>query len=219
MNIIMLGAPATGKGTVASILEEKIGITHISTGDIFRKNIKEQTEIGKEAEKYISQGKLVPDEVTIKIVEERLKEDDAQNGAILDGFPRTVTQAEALDKFLAENGKQVDKVIVLDTPEDEIINRVINRRVCPQCKAVYNLVLNPPKEEGVCDKCGAKLIQREDDNTETIKKRLSNYYELTSPLIEFYKKQGKVEEQLVSERAHRLGKDVAEDLIAEMKNS
>ena len=219
MNIIMLGAPATGKGTVASILEERVGITHISTGDIFRKNIKDQTEIGKEAEKYISQGKLVPDEVTIKIVEERLKEDDVQNGVILDGFPRTVAQAEALDKFLTENGKQVDKVVVLNTPEDEIIQRVVNRRVCPQCKAVFNLVLNPPKEEGICDKCGAKLIQREDDNTDTIKQRLSNYYELTSPLVEFYKKQGKVEEQLVSERANRLGKDVAEDLIAEMKNN
>ena len=153
MIIIMLGAPGTGKGTVAGLLQEKLGIKQVSTGDIFRKNIKEQTELGKLAEQYISKGQLVPDDVTIKIVEDRLNEADVQNGIILDGFPRTVKQAEALDKILTEKGKKVDKVINLTTPEEEIIERIVNRRVCSnqECKAVYNIVLNPPKVEGICD--------------------------------------------------------------------
>ena len=159
MIIIMLGAPGTGKGTVAGLLQEKLGIKQVSTGDIFRKNIKEQTELGKLAEQYISKGQLVPDDVTIKIVEDRLNEADVQNGIILDGFPRTVKQAEALDKILTEKGKKVDKVINLTTPEEEIIERIVNRRVCSnqECKAVYNIVLNPPKVEGICDKCGSEL--------------------------------------------------------------
>ena len=162
MIIIMLGAPGTGKGTVAGLLQEKLGIKQVSTGDIFRKNIKEQTELGKLAEQYISKGQLVPDDVTIKIVEDRLNEADVQNGIILDGFPRTVKQAEALDKILTEKGKKVDKVINLTTPEEEIIERIVNRRVCSnqECKAVYNIVLNPPKVEGICDKCGSELVKR-----------------------------------------------------------
>ena len=159
MNIIMLGAPGTGKGTIAGILTEKLGIPQVSTGDIFRKNIKEKTELGKLAEKYISKGELVPDDVTIGIVENRLKDKDVQEGIILDGFPRTVKQAEELDKILKAEDKKVDIVINLTTPEEEIIERIVNRRVCSnqECKTVYNLQLNPPKQEGICDKCGHEL--------------------------------------------------------------
>ena len=188
MNIIMLGAPGTGKGTIAGMLTEKLGIPQVSTGDIFRKNIKEGTELGKLAEGYISKGALVPDDVTIGIVEDRLKEADVQNGIILDGFPRTVKQAEELDKIMEANGKKIDMVINLNTPEEEIIERIVSRRICsnPECKAVYNLVLNPPKQEGICDKCGHQLIQRKDDTIETVKARLDQYFEQTSPLVEYY---------------------------------
>ena len=170
MIIIMLGAPGTGKGTVASILSEKLNIPQVSTGDIFRKNIAEQTELGKLADSYISKGNLVPDDVTIKIVEDRLKQDDVKEGIILDGFPRTIKQAEELDKILEKENKKVDMVINLTTPKEEIIERIVNRRVCSnqECKTVYNIVLNPPKVEGICDKCGSKLLQRKDDNVETV---------------------------------------------------
>ena len=192
MNIIMLGAPGTGKGTTASILSEKLEIPQISTGDIFRSNIKEGTELGKLAESYISKGQLVPDEVTIKIVEDRLQQDDTKNGAILDGFPRTVAQAEALKEMLAKKGEKIDIVINLETPEEEIIERIVNRRVCSnqQCKTVYNVVLHPPKVEGICDKCGSELITRKDDKLETIKSRLEQYYKETSPLADYYEKEG-----------------------------
>ena len=192
MIIIMLGAPGTGKGTVAGLLQEKLGIKQVSTGDIFRKNIKEQTELGKLAEQYISKGQLVPDDVTIKIVEDRLNEPDVQEGIILDGFPRTVKQAEVLDEILAQKGKKVDKVINLTTPEEEIIERIVNRRVCSnqECKAVYNIVLNPPKVEGICDRCGSEIVLREDDKPETVQKRLKVYHEQTQPLIDYYKNQG-----------------------------
>ena len=199
MVIIMLGAPGTGKGTVASLLQEKLGIKQVSTGDIFRKNIQEETEIGKIASQYISKGQLVPDDVTIKIVENRLNEDDVQDGIILDGFPRTVYQAEELDKILERKGKKVDIVINLTTPEEEILERIVNRRVCSnqECKAVYNIVLNPPKQEGICDKCGSKLVQRKDDNEETVKSRLESYFKQTSPLVDFYSnKQVLVTEQV-----------------------
>ena len=188
MIIIMLGAPGTGKGTVAGMLQEKLGIKQVSTGDIFRKNMKEQTELGKLAEQYISKGQLVPDDVTIKIVEDRLNEPDVQNGIILDGFPRTVKQAEALDKILEEKGKKVDKVINLTTPEEEIIERIVNRRVCSnqECKTVYNTKLNPPKVEGICDKCGKELIQRKDDNEETVRNRLVSYYKQSAPNRPFH---------------------------------
>ena len=192
MIIIMLGAPGTGKGTVASILTGKLNIPQVSTGDIFRKHIKEKTELGKLAESYISKGELVPDDVTIGLIENRMEEQDVQNGIILDGFPRTVKQAEELDKLLAQKGKKVDMVINLTTPEDEIVERIVNRRICSNsdCKTVYNLVLNPPKVEGVCDKCGSELIQRKDDTIETVKSRLDSYFKQTSPLVEYYEKQG-----------------------------
>ena len=218
MNIIMLGAPGTGKGTVAGILSEKLGIPQVSTGDIFRKNIKEETELGKVASKYISEGKLVPDDITIGIVEDRLKQDDVKEGIILDGFPRTVFQAEELNKILEKENKKIDMVINLVTPEEEIIERVVNRRVCSNqdCKAVYNLVLNPPKQENICDKCGSELVKREDDNAETIKKRIQTYLESTSPLIEFYEKEGVLSTETVSKNT-KLGTEIAEDIVKEIK--
>ena len=218
MIIIMLGAPGTGKGTVASILTGKLNIPQVSTGDIFRKHIKEKTELGKLAESYISKGELVPDDVTIGLIENRMEESDVQNGIILDGFPRTVKQAEELDKLLAQKGKKVDMVINLTTPEDEIVERIVNRRICSNsdCKTVYNLVLNPPKVEGVCDKCGSELIQRKDDTIETVKSRLDSYFKQTSPLVEYYEKQGNLYSAVVSKTVNKLGKDVAEDVMKEI---
>ena len=219
MVIIMLGAPGTGKGTVASLLQEKLGIKQVSTGDIFRKNIQEETEIGKIASQYISKGQLVPDDVTIKIVENRLNEDDVQDGIILDGFPRTVYQAEELDKILERKGKKVELVINLTTPEDEILERIVNRRVCSnqECKAVYNIVLNPPKQEGICDKCGSKLVQRKDDNEETVKSRLESYFKQTSPLVDFYSNKQVLVTEQVSKSVNKLGKDVAEEIVEKLK--
>lgn len=217
MIIIMLGAPGTGKGTVASLLAKELGIPQVSTGDIFRKNIKEKTELGKLAESYISKGNLVPDDVTIDLVKNRLKESDAKEGVILDGFPRTVRQAEELDKILQNNQSEVDIVINLVTPEEEIVERIENRRVCPECKAVYNLKLNPPSQEGICDKCGYELVQRKDDNVDTIKSRIKTYIDVTSPLIEYYEKKEKLYTAEVSERINRLGSDVAKDVIELLK--
>ena len=219
MVIIMLGAPGTGKGTIAGILKESLGIPQVSTGDIFRKHIQEKTELGKLAESYISKGELVPDNVTIGLVENRLEDDDVQAGIILDGFPRTVKQAEELDKLLEKKGKKVDLVINLTTPEEEIIERIVNRRICsnPDCKTVYNLVLNPPKQEGICDKCGAELIQRKDDNEETVKARFNSYIEQTSPLVEYYEKKGNLYSAVVSKSINKLGKDVAEDVLKFIK--
>ena len=215
MVIIMLGAPGTGKGTIAKILSENLNIPQVSTGDIFRKHIKEGTELGKIAESYISKGQLVADDVTIGLVNSRLDEKDVQEGIILDGFPRTVKQAEALDEMLAKRNKKVDMVINLTTPEEEIIERIVNRRICSNqdCKTVYNLVLNPPKQEGICDKCGSKLIQRKDDNEETVKARFNSYIEQTSPLVEYYEKKGNLYSAIVSKSINKLGKDVAEDVL------
>lgn len=219
MILIMLGAPGTGKGTVAGILQEELGIKQVSTGDIFRKNIKEGTELGKLADTYISKGNLVPDDVTIKIVEDRLEQEDVQNGVILDGFPRTVRQAEELDKILAKKGIKVDKVINLTTPDEEIIERIVNRRVCSnqECKTVYNIILNPPKQEDVCDKCGSELVKRKDDTEETVRARLRNYFEQTAPVVEYYKNQGNLLTEVVSKSINKLGKDVAEEIAEILK--
>lgn len=214
MILIMLGAPGTGKGTIAGILSKELGIPQVSTGDIFRKNISEKTELGRLAESYISNGKLVPDDVTVKLVEDRLKKDDAKNGVILDGFPRTVAQAEALDEILINSNKKVDITINLTTPEEEIIERVVNRRICSKCKRVYNLVLNPPKENGICDDCGSELTARADDNEETIKNRLQTYFDQTSPLVDYYEKKGNLYSATVSQSINKMGPDVAKDIIA-----
>lgn len=220
MYLIMLGAQGTGKGTVAGLLSKSTGWPQISTGDIFRANISEKTELGNKANEYISKGQLVPDEITVPMVIDRLAQDDCKNGAILDGFPRTVDQAKKLDEILSQKGKKVDMVINLTTPRDEIIERILNRRVCsnPQCKATYNLTMHPSKVEGICDNCGAKLVQREDDSDENaIKQRLAIYDEKTSPLIDFYTNKGVLITEEVSERINRLGKDVAEDVLKRIK--
>ena len=219
MNIIMLGAPGTGKGTIAGILAGELGIPQISTGDIFRKNIKEGTELGKLADSYISKGQLVPDDVTIKIIEDRLQQPDAKNGVILDGFPRTVVQADKLKEILANKGEKVDITINLVTPEEELIERIVNRRVCSnqECKAVYNLVLHPPKVEGICDKCGSELIVRKDDNVETVKSRLEQYFTATSPLVEYYEKEGILYTATVSQSINKLGEVVAKEILEHLK--
>lgn len=214
MVLIMLGAPATGKGTTAANLSVKLGIPQVSTGDIFRKAIAEKTPVGVEAEKYISQGLLVPDEITIKIVEERLKDKDVQKGLILDGFPRTIEQAEALDEMLKNENKSVTLAVNLETPENEIIDRIACRRVCSNqdCKTVYNTKLNPPKVDGVCDKCGSTLKQRKDDNVETVKKRLVTYYQQSAPIVDYYKDKGVLYSSEVSLRVNKMAVDVANEV-------
>ena len=216
MILMMLGAPGTGKGTVASKLSEKLGIPQVSTGDIFRKAIAERTPVGIEAEKYMSQGMLVPDEVTIKIVEERLKDSDVQNGLILDGFPRTIEQAETLDKMLKDANKNIRLAINLETPEEEIIDRIVSRRVCSnqECKAVFNTKLNPPKQDGICDKCGSELKQRKDDNEETVKNRLVTYYKQSAPIVDYYKNKGVLYSSEVSLRINKMAVDVADEVYA-----
>mgnify|MGYP004457834281 FL=1 len=219
MYIIMLGAQGTGKGTVAGLISKETNYPQISTGDIFRQNIKEKTELGIEADKYISQGNLVPDEITVPMIINRLSEDDAKNGAILDGFPRTIEQAEKLDKILSEKGKKVDLVINLTTPRDEIIDRMLTRRVCPKCKATYNTKLHPPKIEGICDNCGENLIQRQDDsNPEAIKRRLEIYEEKTSPLVEYYNKKGVLKTETISIAINRMGDTVAKEMVEFIKS-
>lgn len=220
MVIIMLGAQGTGKGTIAGIISEQTGFPQISTGDIFRKNISEKTQLGIEADRYISKGDLVPDEITVPMVIDRLNQEDAKNGSILDGFPRTTEQAKKLDEILENLGKKVDLVINLVTPKEELIDRMLTRRVCTnqECKATYNIKLNPPKQEGICDRCGAPLKQREDDsNAEAINRRLKIYEEKTSPLVEYYTKKGVLKTETVSIEINRMGKDVAEDIIKDIK--
>lgn len=219
MYIIMLGAQGTGKGTVAGLLSKELNIPQISTGDIFRKNISEQTELGIEAQKYISKGLLVPDDITVPMVENRLLEEDTKNGAILDGFPRTIEQAEKLNEMLAKNDKKIDMVINLQTPREEIIERMLDRRVCtnPDCKETYNIKLHPTKVEGICDKCGAQVKLREDDSdSKAIEKRLELYEEKTSPLVDYYRDLGVLKTETVSLSVNRMGTDVAKDIIAEI---
>ena len=221
MVIIMLGAQGTGKGTIAGLISEETKWPQISTGDIFRKNISEKTKLGIEADKYISKGDLVPDEITVPMVIDRLNQEDAKNGAILDGFPRTIEQAKKLDEILEQSGKKVDLVINLTTPREEIIDRMLTRRVCSnqECKATYNTKLHPPKVEGICDKCGSQLKQREDDSDpEAIKRRLEIYEEKTSPLVNYYEQKGVLITETVSLETGRMGADVANDLIARLKN-
>lgn len=191
MYIVMLGAPGSGKGTIGKILSKDMNLAHISTGDIFREQISNKTELGKQAESYISKGALVPDNVTIKMVETRLSEVDVKDGAILDGFPRTAVQAEALKNFLEENNPMQKRIAIeLDVPDEEIIKRIVNRVTCSnkECGAIYNLQTRPPKQEGICDICGSALTKRADDNEETVAKRLKVYHENARDLIEFYAK-------------------------------
>jgi adenylate kinase len=190
MKIIMLGAPGAGKGTQAKMIAEKYGIPHVSTGDIFRANIKNGTELGKEAKTYMDKGLLVPDELTVKILLDRVAQADCANGYVLDGFPRTIPQAEVLDKALTELGDKIDYAINVDVPDENIINRMSGRRACVTCGATYHIVHIPPKKEGICDKCGSELVLRDDDKPETVKNRLDVYHKQTQPLIDFYEAKG-----------------------------
>lgn len=190
MKIIMLGAPGAGKGTQAKMIAEKYGVPHVSTGDIFRANIKNGTELGKEAKQYMDQGLLVPDELTVRILLDRVAQDDCKNGYVLDGFPRTIPQAEVLDSELSKLGDHIDYAIDVDVPDENIIKRMSGRRACLTCGATYHIEHVPPKTEGICDKCGSELVLRDDDKPETVKNRLNVYHEQTQPLIDFYTNKG-----------------------------
>lgn len=190
MRIILLGPPGAGKGTQAKYLSEKYNIVHISTGDIFRKNIKEQTKLGVKAKEYIDKGQLVPDELTVSIIEDRINQDDCKNGFLFDGFPRTVSQADSLDDLLNSMNIKLDYVIDIDVPAEVLIDRITGRRMCTSCGASYHIIYNPPKREGICDVCGEKLIQRTDDSVETVKSRIDVYQKQTQPLIEYYNVKG-----------------------------
>lgn len=190
MRLVLLGPPGAGKGTQAAGIVEKYSVPHISTGDIFRKNIKENTELGMEAKKYMDQGLLVPDELVVKIVKDRLLEDDCKAGFLLDGFPRTVAQADALDEELKEMGIALDSVINIEVPAEELIKRAVGRRICKSCGSTFHVEFNKPKEEGVCDNCSGELFQRDDDKEETVAKRIEVYNDQTQPLIDYYKNKG-----------------------------
>lgn len=190
MKIVMLGAPGAGKGTQAKMIAEKYQIPHVSTGDIFRANIKAGTELGVEAKKYIDQGQLVPDELTVKILLDRVAKEDCKNGYVLDGFPRTIPQAEVLDKALSEMGDAIDYAINVDVPDENIVRRMSGRRACIGCGGTYHIEHIPPKKEGICDVCGQELVLRDDDKPETVQKRLQVYHDQTQPLIDFYSAKG-----------------------------
>ena len=194
MKIIMLGAPGAGKGTQAKKIAAKYGIPHISTGDIFRANIKNGTELGKKAKTYMDQGLLVPDELTVDLVIDRVGQDDCKDGYILDGFPRTIPQAECLDAALEKRGEKVDFAINVEVPDENIVNRMSGRRACVGCGATYHIKYNPTKVDGVCDACGEKLVLRDDDKPETVQKRLGVYHDQTQPLIDYYTKSGVLKE-------------------------
>ena len=193
MNIILMGLPGAGKGTQASEIVKKFPIPHISTGDMFRKAIKDETDLGKEAKSYMDRGELVPDEVTVGIVKERISEDDAKKGFLLDGFPRTIEQAKALSEIMQEVDRKIDAVINIEVPEEELMNRLTGRRICETCGTTYHLVFNPPKVDGVCDLDGGKLYQREDDNPETVANRLSVNVKQSKPILSYYQDKGVLE--------------------------
>ncbi|GAB3069678.1 adenylate kinase [Virgibacillus ainsalahensis] len=190
MNLILMGLPGAGKGTQAEQINEKYNIPHISTGDMFRLAIKEGTDLGKKAKEYMDQGELVPDEVTVGIVRERLNKDDCKDGFLLDGFPRTVAQAESLEGILSDMNETIDHVLHVDVPESKLVERLTGRRICPTCGATYHVMYNPPEKEGICDRDGSELIQRDDDKAETVKKRLSVNIEQSKPLLDFYQAKG-----------------------------
>ena len=218
MNIIMMGAQGTGKGTVAGFLKEELNLPHISTGEIFRKNIKEQTELGKIATKYADEGKLVPDEITNEMVKNRLNELDCKNGFILDRYPRNIAQAKELDNILSQKNENVDLVVNLNTPTEEIVERVMARRECPKCKKVYNMILNKPKNGELCDECGVELTKRVDDTEEKLKIRLNTFFTETKPVIDFYREKGVVKDEEISVSINRLGIDAAKDIVEYVKS-
>lgn len=219
MIIIMLGAPGTGKGTVGNLLAEKLKIPHISSGEIFRSYIKDDDEIGKQVKSYITEGKLVPDELTIQVLEKRLQEPDTKNGCILDGYPRTVVQAESLDALLEKQKKSVKVAVNLSLSDDEIVERISKRRTCPNpdCREIYNLDFRKPKIENHCDKCGNELIIREDDNETTIRKRLENYHNISENLIDFYKHKDILYTVKLNNESNKVSSDIAKEIEEYLK--
>lgn len=215
MNIVMLGKPGSGKGTAAKLLSKKLNLCHISSGDLFRDYIKEAGDIGKEIQSYIEKGVLVPDELTIKFVEQRLREDDCKTGVILDGYPRTIPQAEALDKFLEEKGQKIDIAINLDLSDEDIIERTAKRVICSnkECGEIYNLDFKKPSQDGICDVCGCELIQRDDDKPETVKKRLETYQEKTGVLVDYYDGKGVLHNEKLSIHGERDTYAVVDDVV------
>ncbi|NLY87471.1 MAG: adenylate kinase [Clostridiales bacterium] len=210
MRAVLLGPPGAGKGTQAVKLVEKYRIPQISTGDIFRKNIKEETELGKKVQEYTTSGRLVPDELVVDLVKDRLQQEDCKNGYLLDGFPRTISQAEQLDEYLKERGEQLDAVINFEVGHDTLMERLTGRRICKVCGAGYHVKNIPPRVEGVCDKCGGELEQRKDDTAETAEKRIAVYEESTAPLIDYYAKNGALK-NFNAEKDHSI---VFEEIIA-----
>ncbi len=209
MKILLMGPPGAGKGTQAEKLTEILNIPHISTGDMFRKAIKEQTSLGKEAKSFMDKGELVPDEVTVGIVRDRIEEEDCAKGFLLDGFPRTVSQADSLEKMLKDLGIKLDSVINIEVPAEELIGRLTGRRICKSCGATYHMIFNPPMVEGICDKCGGELYQRDDDTEETAKNRLLVYEKQTAPLLEYYNNTG----LLVNINGNQSMEDVLKEIL------
>jgi adenylate kinase len=212
MKIVMLGAPGAGKGTQANMIAEKYNIPHISTGDIFRANIKNGTELGKEAKGYMDKGQLVPDELTVKLLLDRVAQADCKNGYVLDGFPRTIPQAEVLDGELTKNGEKLDYAIDVDVPDENIIHRMGGRRACLKCGATYHVEYVPPKKDGICDVCGSELVLRDDDKPETVKNRLKVYHDQTQPLIEYYTKQNVLHSVDGTQDVNKVFSDITEML-------
>jgi len=217
MFIVLLGAPGSGKGTVGKILAENLKLAHISTGDLFRENLKNETELGKEAKIYMDKGELVPDEITVRMLEKRMEESDVENGAILDGFPRTKNQAVVLDKLLESKGNKVDMALNIDVPFSEIVERIANRRSCKGCSAIYNVVFNPPKQEGICDECGGELYQREDQKPEVVQNRLEVYKNSSEELIAYYDEKNVLRTEKAGDAAGRTSFDVAAEVEADLK--
>lgn len=220
MVIIMLGAPGTGKGTVGNLLAQKLQIPHISSGEIFRSYILDAGEIGQQVKAYVQEGKLVPDELTIKLLEKRLSEKDTEKGCILDGYPRTVVQAESLDALLKAQGKCVEVAVNLSLSDDEIVDRISKRRTCPNpdCREIYNLDFRKPKLENICDVCGTELIVREDDKEETVRKRLENYHAISENLIEFYQNKDILYTVKLNNESNKVSSDIAVEIEEYLKN-
>jgi len=214
MNIVLLGAPGAGKGTQASNLTKEFGVVHVATGDLFRKALSEETPLGLMAKSYMEKGELVPDEVTIDMVKERIREPDCSKGVLFDGFPRTLSQAKALDKMLESEGRQVDKAVYVEVPEEELVRRLSGRWICRNCQTPYHMVTSPPTTPGRCDACGGELYQRPDDTEETVRERLKVFFAQTMPIVAYYEEQGKLLRVDGDQSIERVGAEITNKLRA-----